>query len=57
MDRQIAKETELQRGILGILSIGTPQGKKDSNVIQRQYKGPLDKPSIDDLRDINVVQG
>jgi hypothetical protein len=33
MDRQITKETELQRGILGISSTGTPQSKKDSNVI------------------------
>jgi hypothetical protein len=33
MDRQITKETKLQRGILGISSTGTPQSKKDSNVI------------------------
>jgi hypothetical protein len=57
MDRQIAKETGLQRGILGISSPGTPQSKKDSNVIQGQHKGPLDKPSTDDLRDVNIVQG
>jgi hypothetical protein len=57
MDKQIAKETELQRGILGILSTGTPQSKKDSNIIQGQYKDPLDKPSTDNLRDVNIVQG
>jgi hypothetical protein len=31
---------------------------EENNVIQgQQHKGPLDKPSIDNLRDVNVVQG
>ena len=47
MNKQIVKETELQKGILGTSSTGTPQNKKEGVVIQGQHKASLEKPSTE----------
>jgi hypothetical protein len=40
MARQIVKENKLQRGILGILSIGTPRSERKTLLSRDNIKAP-----------------